>query len=97
MTQSTAAPMAAQVSPQGAQLSAADKADGDYLRTYMMSVQGAARSYPFGATVQNISLPSGKPIQVTIQKTKTGWCPLRNEPTFELGVNATMSVKRPGT
>jgi hypothetical protein len=77
---------------QGTNVSETDKADAVYLGTYMNSIQAAARGYPFGATVQNLSLPSGKTAQISIQKTKTGWCPERNEPTFSISVNAQMSV-----
>lgn len=84
-TQSTAAPVAAQVFAQNPQASA----DTAYLQTYMTSMQRTVPALPFGATVQNISLPSGRAMTLTVQKTKTGWCPLRNEPTYSVSINAT--------
>ncbi len=62
------------------------KADGDYARTYINSMMQTAYSWPFGATEQNVSLPSGKTMQLTVNKTRTGWCPIRHEPTYDVDV-----------
>lgn len=55
----------------------------------MTSIQKSDRSYPFGTTVRNISLPSGVAAQVTITKTKTGWCPIRKEDLYSVSIGVT--------
>lgn len=60
--------------------------DEQYLTTYVQSIQRADRSYPYGTTERNIGLPSGKAAKLTIQKTKTGWCPRRKEDLYSMSI-----------
>lgn len=83
-----AAAQATQPAPQAQQ--AAASPDTAYLQSYVMRIQQTDRSFPYGTTVQNISLPSGKSAQLTIQKTKTGWCPIRHEDLYSVSIGMTM-------
>jgi hypothetical protein len=57
--------------------------DAKYIQSYWGNVD-VGRAAAFGKTTQSLNLPSGAYIEYTIQKTQTGWCTQRNEPTFSI-------------
>ncbi len=61
-------------------------ADQQYLTTTMQNAGTHYRNWREGVTVQNLRLPSGKPMKMTITKTKTGWCPVRRENLYNMSV-----------
>jgi hypothetical protein len=60
--------------------------DMDFVNGYLKSAN-EGRSFAFGTTVQNLNLPSGTQVEFTVIKTKTGWCPIRNEPLYSMSIN----------
>lgn len=88
MTFSSAKPaVAKQVAvppPQQSQVMGA--ADQAYLTSAMQSAGTNYRAWREGVTVQNLRLPSGKAMKMTVTKTKTGWCPKRRENLYQMGV-----------
>lgn len=89
MTFSSAKPAAAKqavaAQPQQSQvMSAADQA---YLSSAMQRAGTNYRAWREGVTVQNISLPSGKAMKMSVTKTKTGWCPKRRENLYHMSVS----------
>ena len=90
MTFSSARPAAATqavAQPQPQQSQAMSTADQAYLTGVMQRAGTNYRSWKEGVTVQNISLPSGKAMKMTVTKTKTGWCPIRRENLYHMGVS----------
>lgn len=89
MTFSSAKPAAAKqaVAPPQQQSQGISTADQAYLASTMQWAGTNYRSWREGVTVQNISLPSGKAMKMTITKTKTGWCPKRRENLYQIGVS----------
>jgi hypothetical protein len=79
-----AAAKAAAVQPQQSQMMSA--ADQSYLTRTMQNAGTNYRAWREGVTVQNISLPSGKAMKMTVTKTKTGWCPKRRENLYHMSV-----------
>jgi hypothetical protein len=86
---STTAVQAAQVAAPASAASAPKSPDNAYLTNYMATIQRSDRAYPYGTTVRNVSLPSGRAAQVTISKTKTGWCPIRKEDLYSVSISVT--------
>ncbi|TAL31859.1 MAG: hypothetical protein EPN97_10640 [Alphaproteobacteria bacterium] len=80
-TAQVAAPAPAAASPKSP--------DNEYLTNYMTTIQRSDRAYPYGTTVRNVSLPSGRAAQVTISKTKTGYCPIRKQDTYSVSISVT--------
>jgi Flp pilus assembly protein CpaB len=90
MTFSSAKPAAAKQAvapPQQQQSQVMGSADQAYLVNAMQRAGNNYRSWKEGVTVQNISLPSGKAMKMTVTKTKTGWCPKRRENLYHIGVS----------
>jgi len=61
-------------------------ADQTYLTNAMQNAGTNYRAWREGVTVQNISLPSGKAMKMTVTKTKTGWCPKRRENLYQMSI-----------
>ena len=72
--------------PQQQQSQAMSAADQAYLVSSMQRAGTNYRAWREGVMVQNISLPSGKAMKMTVTKTKTGWCPKRRENLYQMGV-----------
>ena len=60
--------------------------DMDFVNGYLKSTN-EGRSFAFGTTVQSLNLPSGTQVEFTVVKTQTGWCPIRNEPLYNMSIN----------
>ena len=79
-----ASSQAAATAPSG-QYYKVTQTDLDYMNNYMKSTD--PRAVSFGSSSQTITLPSGTAVEFQLQKTQTGWCPQRNEPTFSFSMN----------
>lgn len=67
------------------------RSEADYVTQYFQSFNFDA--IPYGESARNVKLPDGDTIEFLFTKTKTGWCPVRHEPLYDLNYQSRKPIQ----